>query len=198
MGNVNSIGTNFIDSEIDRVFNSYHSEHSKGNAARHDKMYNTALKLMQLLLRQSHRADNHHVNHLTELLESNVQKVKGTYNPWDGLLINWLTIGVQLAAGGAGLGSLAYAGNAAMQATLKTVTDGGSVVAQGLSGIGKIRDEKSAGQRTQYQHAVDESRKVRDERDRIIQQNEQRMKDALRDLKDASSANHQAIGELLR
>lgn len=198
MGNVNSVKPSFLDTEIDRVFNSYHSEHSKGSAARHDKMYNTALKLMQLLLRQSHRHDSHHVNYLTELLSGHVEKVKGTHNQWGGLIFSCLSITAQFAAGAAGLGTLAVAGNAAMVSALGGVSKGGELFGSAFNGISSICKESSTAQRTQYEHAVTESRKNRDERDTIIQKNEQRSKDALRDFKDAASANHQAIGEILR
>lgn len=194
---MNSIRSNFIDTEIDKVFNEYHAEHNKGDAARHEKMYHTAVKLMQLLLRQSARQDQHHVNtFMQDQLQDRVKKVQDTHKSKLSDAINVGKTIIEIGSGVLGL-SVLVAGQAMAQ-TLSGASQAGNMISSGIGNVNNIYGERRMSQRTGEEHSLNEYRRNRDDRDRTIQQNEQRQKDALRDAKDGASSHHQAIGEMLR
>lgn len=186
----------FIETELERIYALYEKEQAKGSAADQEKMVQIALSVMMLLMRRSHHYDSAHSEALTLKADVQVQDVKGTYNAWAPFIVTIISSVINIGAGAVGLSALG--GFAApMVDRLSSASKGLSAVATGTDGFGKILDGSSTAQRTVYEYSLRETQRRRDDRDNTIRHGETRLKDSIKDLKDAIQSTHQAAQAVL-
>lgn len=198
---MSEIRSNFIELELEKAFQMYNTEQGKGNSADYEKMHQAAMKITALLMRNSNRQDQTRIQAMQEEIQNDVKRVQETYNHWSTILITVLGAGGSIIAGTVGVaGTGAKMTNLINNKLLKKVmsfSEYGGKIAQGIQGFSKIPEERFTSDRMGKQHKVDEGKRQRDNRDNTVRQNDSRMKESLREMRDSQQAAHQARQQLV-
>lgn len=203
---MNSVQSTFMETEISKMHLAYQTEHSRGSAASHEKMFETALKLIALMMRQSNRLDHDHVSKMAEDIRVQVKKVQDTHNTYGSLAVTTLAATISIVSGLVGIAApIAASGllSTSLSIGKETLTQcsaastAGGAIGSGVGSFGKIFDEKASATRTGESHRMEEHKRNQGDLDNAIRQNEARLKEAIRESKETANAHHQASQQVM-
>jgi hypothetical protein len=166
----------------------YDAEYSKGDNSNHQRLHDLACRYFALLMRQSNRCDQHHIQDLRERINEDVKKIQETHNKTRSVFITVISSALSIAFGVAGVAG-AFMG----AKDIMNVAQFGGALGSGIGGVGKVFDDSAARDRTGHQHALDERKRVRDNDDGTMRQNDGRVKDAISASREVANAAHQAF-----
>lgn len=168
----------------------YETEYSKGDKGNYQRVHDLACKILALLMRQSNRYDQKHVQDLRDRINEDLLKVQKTHNKMGSVAVTVGSAALSIAFGVVGItGALTGAKDLRQMATF-----GGSL-GSGIGSVGKIFDDSAARDRTGHQHSLEEHKRKRDNDAETMRGNDGRVRDALNASRDAASAAHQAFQE---
>lgn len=191
-----SLSHEVLENRLQELHDQINQELAKGNSANFDRMYDTALKVVALLMRLSGRYDHEAIQDMVGEMREHVKKVqKTTGSSWGwGFTIVSAILGV-----GAGLCGLApVAGGAALftEKGLKIMSkigEAGGPAAHGVGAVGKIFDEKASGHRYAAEDAHRMRQQFREELKNAVQQREARLRESQNAIQQKDNEMHRAF-----
>jgi hypothetical protein len=178
------------------AFAELNAELTRGKAANFERMLDAALKVVALQMRLSGRFDHELIQDYIAKAKDHVLAVQGTYNNGWGMTFTIISAAGSLACAALG-GFNLFAGSSfyaveTVKSVGKVVNLGGTA-AQGVGGVGRIFDEKAAGERFGRENAHQRHQKQTDELNNSLQQFKQRLNELMRQKQEAQSTKHQTF-----
>lgn len=186
-----------IEAEVASIMQTYEAELAKGNAADANKLYWMALSIASYLMHLSGRNDQEYVLEMAVRVRDHVKDVQGTFNSTWGTILTIASAVISIVGGAMALsplyGSALFSLAASTTKTLANAAQPICTIGSAVGGFGKLVDEKQAGQRTFFQHVLEESKERRSTRKHSHEQSQGQTAGHNRAIEDLVRNLHQAI-----
>lgn len=163
------------------------------------KLQEYVYKVVAAMMHRAKQTDQEFICESGIEIKVQAVKVQGTYNTWPALLITFVSSGISLAGGAAGVSPLAPNSWISPEKAdvLARASQGIGTAGTGLSGVGSIFNSKGEGTRFVYQILLEEVKKKREDRESAKQQKSQTKNESLRTLNESSMELHRTKSGIL-
>jgi hypothetical protein len=186
-----------IEAEVASIMQRYEAELAKGANADSNKLYWMALSIASYLMHLSGRNDQEYVLEMAVRVREHVKDVQGTFNSTWGTILTIASAVISIVGGAMALsplyGSSLFSLAASTTRTLANAAQPICTIGSAVGGFGKLVDEKQAGQRTFFQHVLEEAKERRSTRKHSHEQSQGQTSGHNRAIEDLVRSLHQAI-----